>query len=162
MNNKLSETQVYISVKSYLLENKWQILGGQPPSGTDYLPVIEIRDPSFSGKGSKGSFKPDLIAWHNFLLMIIELKPTFSLSDREKVNGVLQSPERVTSLWESLIERNINLGVFGKIEDIQSQTQVVGGLGYGGKLVEHPEVWRFHVNDEKVCVTPGSFATGQN
>jgi len=158
----MNETQVYISVKSYLLENAWHVIGGQPPSGTDHLPVIEIRDPLFRGKGSKGSFKPDLIAWNDYLLAIIELKPTFSQSDRNKVNGVLQSPERIASLWESLIERNINLGAFGKIADVQGKSKVVGGLGYGGKLVEHPEVWRFYVIDGKVSVTPGSFATGLN
>jgi hypothetical protein len=90
----LNETQVYISVKNYLLEKGWHVIGGQPPSGTDHLPVIEIRDPTYKGKGSKGSYKPDLIAWHNSKLVIIELKPSFNQPDRAKVNGVLESPER--------------------------------------------------------------------
>ena len=46
----LNETQVFILVRNHLLENNWQVIGGQPPSGTDHLPVIEIRDPMYKGK----------------------------------------------------------------------------------------------------------------
>lgn len=154
-----NETQVFMAIKDYLFKNDWRLLGGQPPSGTDHLPVIEIRDPLFSGKGSKGSFKPDLIAWKDHLLMIIELKPSFSRSDRRKINSVLQSPGRIASLWESLIERNIDLGPDGMISDARHGSKVVGGLGYGGEPVSHPELWGFHLNDGEVTVTPGSFAT---
>lgn len=157
--SKLNETQVFILVKSFLLDNGWQVLGGQPPSGTDLLPVIEIRDPAHKGKGSKGSYKPDLVAWKDSKLAIIELKPSFNQPDRLKVNEVLASPERTKSLWESLIQRNITLGNFGEISEVQSGSKVVGGLGYGGTKVEHPELWRFFVKDGKVEVTPGSFTT---
>ena len=155
----LNEAEVFITVRNYLLENNWQVIGGQPPSGTDYLPVIEIRDPSYKGKGSKGAYKPDLLAWHEFNLFIIELKPSFNQPDREKVNEVLRSPERVKSLWESLIQRNISVGDFGQISEVQGKSRVVGGLGYGDTKVEHPELWRFFVKDGKVEVTPGSFST---
>ena len=158
----LNETEVFILVRSFLLANEWQVIGGQPPSGTDHLPVIEIRDPMHKGKGSKGSYKPDLIAWHESKLAIIELKPSFNQPDREKVNEVLNSPERTKSLWESLIQRNIALGKFGSISEVRSSSRVVGGLGYGGNKVEHPELWRFFVKDQKVEVTPGSFATDFN
>lgn len=156
----LNETQVFILVKNYLVENNWQVIGGQPPSGTDYLPVIEIRDPTYKGKGSKGSYKPDLIAWYDSKLVIIELKPLFNQPDRDKVNKVLNSPERTKSLWESLIQRNISLGKFGKIVEVKSNSVVVGGLGYGGIRADHPELWRFFVKDGKVEVTPSSFTVG--
>jgi len=159
MMQGINETKVFILVRDYLLENGWEVIGGQPPSGTDYLPVIEIRDPAHKGKGSKGSYKPDLVAWHESNLFIIELKPSFNQPDRDKVNEVLQSPERVRSLWESLIQRNIALGKFGQISEVQNTSRVVGGLGYGGARVEHPELWRFFVKDGKVEVVPGSFAT---
>ena len=159
---ELNETQIFILIRSYLLENNWQVIGGQPPSGTDHLPVIEIRDPMFKGKGSKGSYKPDLIAWYESKLAIIELKPSFSQSDRDKVNQVLNSPERTRSLWESLIQRNLTLGKYGNISEVQANSMVVGGLGYGGTRVDHPELWRFFVNEGKVEVTPGSFTTEVN
>jgi hypothetical protein len=157
---KLNETQVFIAVKSYLLENDWQVVGGQPPSGTDYLPVIEVRDPKFTGKGSKGSYKPDLIAWHDYNLAIIELKPQFNQPDRDKVNEVLKSPERVQSLWESLIQRNIVLGKYGHISEVKMISRVVGGLGYGGTRVQHPELWRFFVDNGSVEITSGSYSSG--
>lgn len=155
---RISETGIFISVKSHLLEQGWYVLGGQPPSGTDLLPVIEIRDPTHTGKGSKGSYKPDLVAWHDSKLFVIELKPQFDQPDRDKVNSVLDSPERISSLWQSLIQRNITLGDYGTINDVRDSTRLVGGLGYGGAEVEHPELWRFFVNDGKVEVTPGTFA----
>jgi hypothetical protein len=154
----LNETRVFIAVRNFLNQNGFAVIGGQPPSGTDHLPVIEIRDPLYFGKGSKGSYKPDLIAWHNSNLFIIELKPSFSLIDRNKVNEVLNSRERISSLWETLIQRNVNLGENGKISEVKSKTKVVGGLGYGGNKVEHPELWRFFVKDGEVEVMPGSFA----
>jgi len=159
---ELNETQVFILVRKYLVENNWQVIGGQPPSGTDHLPVIEIRDPTYKGNGSKGSYKPDLIAWYESKLVIIELKPSFNKPDRDKVNKVLNSPERIGSLWESLIQRNITLGKFGRISEVQGNSRVVGGLGYGGTRVDHPELWRFFVKDGKVEVTPGSFTADVN
>ena len=162
MMGDLNETQVFILVRNHLLENNWQVIGGQPPSGTDHLPVIEIRDPMYKGKGSKGSYKPDLIAWYESKLIIIELKPSFSQPDRNKVNQVLNSPERTKSLWESLIQRNLTLGKYGHISEVRANSRVVGGLGYGGTKVNHPELWRFFVNAGKVEVTPGTFTAEVN
>lgn len=159
---ELNETQIFILVREYLLGNNWQVIGGQPPSGTDHLPVIEIKDPMYKGNGSKGSYKPDLIAWHDSMLFIIELKPHFNKRDREKVNQVLNSPERIGSLWESLIERNLTLGKYGKISEVRENSRVVGALGYSGNKVDHPELWRFFVKDRKVEVTPGSLTAGKN
>lgn len=160
--DNINETQVFILIKKFLIERGWLIIGGQPPSGTDYLPVIEIRDPMYKGKGSKGSYKPDLIAWHQSTLFIIELKPVFSQSDRDKVNEVLTSPERIKSFWESLIQRNIDLEKFGHISEVRDKSRVVGGLGYGGIKVEHPELWRFFVKDGEVEVMPGTLSQVSN
>lgn len=157
-----NETQVFISVKEFLVSQGWHVLGGQPPSGTDQLPIIEIKDPGFRGKGSKGSYKPDLVAWHNSCLAIIELKPKFSKSDRDKVSEVLNSPERLSSLWQGLIERNITLQDSRKISDVKNSSRIVGGLGYGGTRMEHSELWRFFVDNGEVEVTPGSFVTYLN
>lgn len=158
---QLNETQVFLSIKNHLLSEGWSVIGGQPPSGTDNLPVIEIRDPNFHGKGSKGSYKPDLIAWSEYKLFIIELKPTFNSSDLNKVTQVLTSPERIESLWESLIERNIEIGEIGPIAEAKHKTEVVGGLGYGGQRKNHPVIWRFFVEPGGVEVTPGSLTAGK-
>jgi hypothetical protein len=156
---ELNETLVFLSVKQYLISEGWMLIGGQPPSGTDNLPVIEIRDPTFKGKGSKGSYKPDLIAIQGSNLMIIELKPNFSKLDRVKVNQVLNSRPRLESLWEGILQRNIQIHGRKDQDSFRRECQIVGGLGYGGRRVEHPELWRFFVNNSGVEVRPGSFAT---
>jgi len=156
---KLNETLVFISVKTHLISSGWNLIGGQPPSGTDYLPVIEIRDPGYAGKGSKGSYKPDLIAWKKDTLMIIELKPTFDKHDRKKVNEVLNSKSRLESLWEAILQRSIRIQDVTESRSFKEHGQIVGGLGYGGKPVEHPELWRFFVDTSGVEVRPGSFST---
>lgn len=157
--SKLNETLVFIAVKKHLIKSGWKVIGGQPPSGTDYLPVIEIRDPNYSGKGSKGSYKPDLIGWKMNTLIIIELKPTFSKIDRDKVNEVLNSKPRLESLWEAILQRKIQIHEDTESSNFKEHGQVVGGLGYGGKPVEHPELWRFFVDTSGVAVRPGSFST---
>jgi len=152
-----SETQVFLDLKMYLVGQGWCVLGGQPPSGTDELPVIEIRDPLYRGRGSKGCYKPDLVAWSDYRLHIIELKPTYDSKDRSKVQKVLSSPERIDSLWESLIERKLKIAGLDDISSVRSRSVVVGGLGYGGTRVSHPDLWRFFVEDGQVEVTPGTF-----
>lgn len=156
-SNQISETRVYVLVKQYLIRTYWSVLAGQPPSGTDHLPVVEIKDSSLSGNGSKGSFKPDLIAWKEEKLLFVELKPIFSIGDQIKVEGVLNSPERIDSLWEELIQRNLLVSGGARIDSIRERTQVVGGLGYAGQAVEHPHLWRFLVEGNSVHETPATF-----
>lgn len=83
----MNETEVYIATKTVLKQLGLKLIGGQPPNGTDSFPVIEIADPSILSKGSKGSFKPDLIAFcpERQKIVIVECKPEFSLNDVEKL-----------------------------------------------------------------------------
>lgn len=83
----MNETEVYIATKTVLKQFGLKLIGGQPPNGTDSFPVIEIADPSILTKGSKGSFKPDLIAFcpTRQKIVIVECKPEFSLNDVEKL-----------------------------------------------------------------------------
>jgi hypothetical protein len=83
----MNETEVYIATKTVLKQIGLKLIGGQPPNGTDSFPVIEIADPSIFSKGSKGSFKPDLVAFcpKRQKLVIVECKPQFSLNDVEKL-----------------------------------------------------------------------------
>jgi len=39
----MTEDEVYVRAKRLLREQGWDILGGQPPRGTDSLPVIEVK-----------------------------------------------------------------------------------------------------------------------
>jgi hypothetical protein len=48
------ENVVYKKLKKYLQQQSWIILGGEPPGGTNHIPVIEVRDSLNFEKGSKG------------------------------------------------------------------------------------------------------------
>lgn len=152
----LSETSVYLKVKRHLKNNGWSLLAGQPPSGTDHLPVIEIKDEVESGNGSKGSFKPDLVAWKNDVLVFIELKPIFNAPDQVKVENVLKSTARISALWEDLTQRRVKLANGELLSSRKLQTRVVGGLGYGGTQGEHPHLWTFLVEGEDVVEIPAT------
>ena len=53
----MNEDQIYLSTKSWFRKNGYLVLAGQPPSGSDSIPVVEIKDFSNLYKGSKGSYK---------------------------------------------------------------------------------------------------------
>lgn len=104
----MNETLVYILTKRYLRGEGWHIIGGQPPNGTDAFPVIEIADSEVEEKGSRGSFKPDLLAVcpNSWLLVIIECKPAFSSEDVEKLVHAVQ-PRRISMLDNEIKQRGI-------------------------------------------------------
>jgi len=132
----MNETEVYIATKTVLKQLGLKLIGGQPPNGTDSFPVIEIADPSILSKGSKGSFKPDLIAFcpKRQKIVIVECKPEFSLNDVEKL---LQAAEknRLGALSQELYQRGFEkkhgliLGPAGI-----SRNQVILCVSFKGQL----------------------------
>ena len=97
----LQEEEVYLGSKNYLIKCGFDVLAGQPPRGVDHLPVIEIKD-DFADKGSKFSYKPDLVAHKNGVFIIIECKPSFNLGDYIKLKSVLNSPVRMQNFYNEL------------------------------------------------------------
>jgi hypothetical protein len=132
----MNETEVYIATKTALKQMGLKLIGGQPPNGTDSFPVIEIADPSISSKGSKGSFKPDLIAFcpNRQKVIIIECKPKFSLSDVKKL---LQTAikNRLELLAQELRQRGFEKKHGLVIESAGiSQDRVILCVSFKGKL----------------------------
>jgi hypothetical protein len=103
----MREDEIYILCKSFLREEGWKIIGGQPPRGTDHYPVIEIKSDSNASKGSLGSFKPDLVAIKEGYVLLCECKPTFDPTDVAKLHEVLQSQSRINQLSLELTQRNL-------------------------------------------------------
>lgn len=97
------ESKIYFYIKKYLRLTGWNLLGGEPPDGSNDLRRIEIRDSKHLVKGSKGALKIDLIASKGRLLLLIEIKPEFDHSDVDKLNYILD--ERQRDLFEALLER---------------------------------------------------------
>lgn len=111
----MKEEEIYVAVKWWLKRESWDVLGGQPPSGTDHLPVIEIKDDLQAQRGSLGAYKPDLVAMKGFVVALIECKPNYDLNDHQKLNDVLSSWRRLRSLWNEICLRYPS-GVVSAIE----------------------------------------------
>lgn len=99
----LPEDFIFLSVKEYLREKKWQILGGEPPDGTNDIPRIAIRPREAIGRfHSLGAMKVDLISENRRTILLTEVKPRYSRSDKEKLDKILteRRPDLNNALWE--------------------------------------------------------------
>jgi len=103
----MNEDQIYISTKLWFKKNKYIVLAGQPPGGSDTIPVIEIKDVLNQDKGSKGSYKPDLIAKKNSSIVILECKPKFDLGDKNKLLNIINEDRRKKELYLELTQRKL-------------------------------------------------------
>jgi hypothetical protein len=155
--SEFSEMQIYQKVKQFMSTGGWHIIGGQPPSGTDHHPVIEIKDPDNLHKGSKGSLKPDLIALFENFLYVVELKPSWNATDREKLLGFLDNQRRIDAFYSELSARNIRSKEAQLISSLRNKLEVVGALGYAGSLRPDKALATFHVIDAgEVRFTPAA------
>lgn len=83
------------------------VLGGEPPGGTDHIPVIEIKDNSNKEKGSKGSKKIDLIAFKDPFFLLLELKKLYANSDVIKLDEITQSSKLRRAFLDALNEKKV-------------------------------------------------------
>jgi len=148
------EATVYISIKRYLKVAGWHLIGGQPPSGTDSLPVIEIKSNFGSQRGSRDSMKPDLLAVQRDELLVLELKPKYSRTDHIKLQSLLDSPGRIEALWEALRERNIRDENGDVLFTRKSKMKLIVGLGHTELKPALSEVWQFIKSDESFLAIP--------
>jgi hypothetical protein len=99
------EDEVYYYTKRWMISRGFQILGGQPPRGTDTFPVIEIKSDESQEKGSRESFKPDLVVATPEVLLVVEGKPLFDKQDVLKIGKISHSHARLRALVEELRQR---------------------------------------------------------
>jgi len=137
------EMELYLGLKKYLRKAGWMILGGQPPSGSDHLPVIEIKLNHGGEKGSKHAFKPDLLALRANQIMLFEIKPDFSQADYDKLKSVLDSDLRIESLWKELAERNIRDETGGLLSNRSTEIHLQCALVYRQPISKVQRVWTF-------------------
>ena len=136
----LSEEEVYLGAKKILLENEFIILGSQPPRGIDHYPVIEIKYNLTGTKGSKHSYKPDIVAYKDGYFYIVECKPKYSKDDFDKIHDVFTSAFRIGSLFLELSQRSLfdKIDYMGDITDFSLKLR--GILAYSGDMVENLEI----------------------
>lgn len=151
------EAAIYLALKRHLTENDWTILGGQPPSGTDHYPVIEIRDPANRDKGSKSSMKPDLVAYRDRQIAVIEIKPQFSRADYQKLLDLKNSPDRLDLFWYELQSRNISSHGGELLWEIRESLELIFCLAYRRPLENVPEIWTFLADGDSFELHPPSY-----
>lgn len=94
---KITESFVHVAMREYLKQTDWLLIAGEYPNGSDdELNVLSISDPSVARdnspdprRHSAGEIIPDLIAYKNNVIIIIEAKPSYSFHDREKLHNLL-------------------------------------------------------------------------
>jgi hypothetical protein len=99
------EDEIYFLTKNWMLEQQFHILGGQPPNGTDRFPVIEIKSDQNTQRGSRTSFKPDLVVATNDHLLIVECKPEFDKSDVSKLREIASTEARLHAMIQEIRQR---------------------------------------------------------
>lgn len=103
----MRESSIYINAKRWFSSNGYVVLAGQPPNGSDNIPVVEIKSVKNIVKGSSGSYKPDLIVCNAFEFWLVECKPRYSRTDEVKLESVLRDPTRITFLYAELRQRKL-------------------------------------------------------
>src|SRR5438093_2911696 len=99
------EDVVYQKLKKYLQKQDWIILGGEPPGGSNHIPIIEVRDSLNLEKGSKGSKKIDLVAFKSSFFLLLELKRSYSYSDISKLNAMIKHPSGREAFLNALLAK---------------------------------------------------------
>ncbi|MGH8543440.1 MAG: hypothetical protein ACREX3_07395 [Gammaproteobacteria bacterium] len=131
---------MYVAAKRFLKRRGWTLLAGQPPSGCDHLPVVEVKSTTREGIGSRGAYKPDLIAHGANVFLLIECKPAHDEGDAAKLREILGDPGRVSTLFEELRQRY----VFDRHEitaDIEHfRRGLRGALAHSGEPIRQPDL----------------------
>lgn len=93
----MKEDYVHVAMRQHLKDKGWLLVAGEFPGGTDdELNVLSISDPKVARdnspdprRHSTGEIIPDLVAYRDGVILIVEAKPKYSQSDKEKLKDLL-------------------------------------------------------------------------
>lgn len=143
MGDVLSESEVYVYSKRFLRNCGWKLIGGEPPGGSDGLPRVEAKHPDVDTKGSEGSKKVDIIAYHDGHVLLLELKSKFDRGDVEKLDELVGEGRWRRSLVVACEERNAftRAGITDETltQRMLSGDALVKGIGLGRHHQVPPE-----------------------
>jgi len=129
-----NENEIYQLLKPYVEELGWVVLGGEPPGGTDHIPVIELKDPTNLDGSSKGSKKIDLVFFKNNNFLLLELKENFAQSDVDKLDDIVSSNIWRKSFFNAIRDKSIHLRHnIPLTEEDESQYHLIKSLGFNKK-----------------------------
>lgn len=157
----LNETEIYLLIKKWLVNENWQVIGGEPPGGTNHIARIELHDPEYKLKGSKGSKKIDMVAYKNNFFLLLELKDDYSKisSDVKKLNTIVSEKKWINAFYKSVSERKIPIleSLEIAIEDvIINKRNLIKAVGYNyNKKLGPDDYISFLIRNKSVIVQFG-------
>ncbi len=118
----MKESYIHVAMRQYLKDNGWLLIAGEFPGGTDdELNVLSIFDPKVARDNSPsprqhsiGEIIPDLVAYKDGVILIIEAKPRYSKSDKEKLEDLLT--DKKDRLIAALEKFSVNKPGFSNID----------------------------------------------
>lgn len=128
----MNESQIYVSLKRWLKGKGWILLGGEPPDGTNTIPRIEIKDPHYKGRGSKGSKKVDLISYKLDYFLLTEIKPEYSRSDERKLDDIVDKEKYRKGVAIALKDKRVLPSQASKF----SEENMIKSLAFEGTCVK--------------------------
>lgn len=112
---QVTESHVHVFMREFLKNRGWLLIAGEYPNGSDdELSVLSISDPTIARdnspsprRHSTGEIIPDLVAYKNGVILIIEAKVDYSFADKKKLNNLLRCEKiRLISSLEKFSEDN--------------------------------------------------------
>ena len=158
----MREDFIHYCIRKQLRDNDWLLIAGQYPNGSDdELPSLNIMDPVLAcdnspdhRRHSMNKLVPDLVAAKGNLILLVEMKPNYSIEDEEKLLEIVGSrKDDLLSALSSLVDkRNIKLAVpLDQLIFIPSL-----GLSYKSKIIKNNEFCYFRVRDLSTVLFEGN------
>lgn len=117
----MTESYVHVAMRQFLKDTGWTLVAGEYPGGSDdELYVLSIMDPTVARdnspdprRHSEGEVIPDLFAYKNGVMLVIEAKPKYSYDDKEKLRDLLQNKKNllISSMSKFCRERSLLNGI---------------------------------------------------
>lgn len=140
-------------MRKHLKENEWLLIAGQYPDGSDdELPPLNIMDPELAcdnspdhRRHSLNKLVPDLVAAKGNVLLLIEMKPRYSIEDEEKLVEIigLRKDDLKSSLKALINKRNIQLNA--PIDQLIFVPSL--GMAYNSRFIKDAGFCYFRVRD---------------
>jgi|SRR3989338_4651262 len=154
----VSETQIYLTLKKYLPEKGWILVGGEPPDGTNSMPRIELKDDTHLAKGSKGSKKIDLLFFKAGYFLLLELKEKYNFSDVKKLNEIVEKEKWRNAFILALKEKRaleLKKIRIDEQEYILSNKKLIRAIAYSEGKSNHAEFVTFVIDESGIKLSYG-------
>lgn len=161
---RVTESLVHCAVRAYLKRCGWLLVAGQFPGGTDdECHILNVMDPNLCGdncpdpsRHSENKLVPDLFALRDGVLLVIEMKPTYSADDAAKLRELLTTRREHLDLALATFARDRGMPLLATPGNLI----VIPGLAFGARsrFTPDPEFCYFLVRsmDDVSTVPPTS------